>query len=93
METTQIQSLLQNYNLGEFKKDRRTERGELMREFLENLNAERGKKFPPLSYARMGVLLQGIPTKDLYAFLSMCKDRQRVNGSFSKYFWWALRPQ
>lgn len=87
----QIGEIIKEYDI---KKPKRiTERGELMREFIENINQERDKKMRPLNFGRMAVLLQGIPTNDLYAFLSMCKDRKRVNGSFSKYFWWALKPQ
>lgn len=71
---------------------KQTERGELMREFIENVNAERDKIFKPITYGRMGKLLEGIPTNDLYTFLSMCKDRKQRNGSFSKFFWWALKP-
>lgn len=71
--------------------DKRTERGELMKEFLTNLNLERNKKFPPLNFPRLGRLLEGLDLQDLYTFLSMCNDRKRNNGSFSKYFWWALK--
>lgn len=68
-----------------------TERGELMREFIENINLERDKKFPPVTFSRMGLLLEGLNNQSLYSFLAMCKDRKIRNGSFSKFFWWALK--
>lgn len=82
-----LSELLKTY---EIKETNQTERGELMREFLENINAERGK-LPLINFGRLGKLLEGIPTKDLYTFLSMCRDRKQRNGSFSKFFWWAIK--
>ena len=68
--------------------DRRTERGELMRFFLDKLNTGRSVDgLPPLTMGRMGHILQGIPTKDLYYLQSVCNDAK----NFSKKFWWELK--
>lgn len=71
------------------KKDSNTERGELMKQFITNLNpSRRMKRLPPLSYARMGKLFESIPTKDLYYLLRVCEDSK----NFSARFWWELNP-
>jgi hypothetical protein len=72
------------------EKDRRTERGELMRYFLRQLNIERVRDgYSQLTMARVGLALQGIPTKDLYYLKRVCDD----SLSFSKKFWWELNPK
>jgi hypothetical protein len=41
-----------------------TERGELLKEFCERINASRkGTTYPPISMPRMGKLLEGISTQ------------------------------
>jgi len=68
--------------------DKRTERGELMRFFCDQLNSGRtADGLPPLTMGRMGRILQGIPTKDLYYLQSVCNDSK----NFSKKFWWELK--
>lgn len=74
----------------EKSKTRKTERGELMQYFRTYLNASRAHaNLPLLSMARMGRILQGIPTKDLYYLKSVC-DKAK---SFSKKFWWEIDPK
>lgn len=71
-------------------KDRRTERGELLKEFQVRLNAPRIRDgYPALTIARVGVLLQSIPTKDLYYLKKVCSDA----NDFSKKFWWEINPK
>ena len=66
-----------------------TERGQLMEYFCEKINAGRvGTSFKPVSMARMGRVLQAIPTKDLYYLKRICDDSKH----FSKRFWWELNP-
>ena len=79
-------------NLPEFKqeKSRKTERGEIMVYFRIKLNASREKDgLKPLTMGRIGMLLQGIPTEDLYFLKSVCKQAQH----FSKKFWWEINPK
>ena len=79
-------------NLPEFKKekDKKTERGELMEYFCTKLNISRKEDgIPPISMGRMGKLLQGIPTKDLYYLKSVCNQAKH----FSKKFWWEINPK
>lgn len=69
---------------------RATERGELMRYFVQRLNASRREDgLPPLSMGRMGKLLEKIPTKDLYYLKRVCDDAKY----FSKKFWYELNPE
>ncbi|HET8581034.1 MAG TPA: hypothetical protein VFL98_01030 [Candidatus Paceibacterota bacterium] len=72
------------------KPDPRTERGELMRYFLERLNPERiADGYPPMTMSRMGKLLEKIPTKDLYYLKRVCDDAKH----FAKKFWWEINPK
>lgn len=63
-----------------------TERGVLMQEFVTRLNIFREGKYELLDMPRMGRILQGIPTKDLYAFMDSCNRSK----NFSTKFWWEL---
>lgn len=72
------------------KKERLTERGELMEYFRTQLNHSRVRDgLLPLSMPRMGRLLQAIPTKDLYYLKSVCDQAK----DFSKKFWWEIKPK
>lgn len=72
------------------RKEKVTERGELMRYFMDKLNRERAHDgLPPLTMPRMGKILQAIPTKDLYYLRSVCEKA----GNFSKKFWWEVNPK
>jgi hypothetical protein len=74
----------------EKKRDKATERGELMRYFMERLNISRKRDgLPPLSMPRMGRLLVAIPTPDLYYLKSVCDQAT----DFSKKFWWEINPK
>jgi len=70
--------------------DRRTERGELMKYFMERVNAARvADGFRAMTMGHMGKLLQKIPTKDLYYLKSVCDSAK----NFSKKFWWEINPK
>ncbi|HEY5383182.1 MAG TPA: hypothetical protein VIJ88_01365 [Candidatus Paceibacterota bacterium] len=72
------------------KKDKATERGELMQYFMDKLNAARVRDgLGKLTMSRMGRLLMAIPTKDLYYLRSVCDNA----GDFSKKFWWEINPK
>ncbi|MBI2004782.1 hypothetical protein HYS79_01305 [Patescibacteria group bacterium] len=72
------------------KKERATERGELMQYFLQALNRSRARDgILPLTMPRMGRVLQAIPTKDLYYLKSVCDQA----SNFSKKFWWEINPK
>jgi hypothetical protein len=69
---------------------RLTERGELMRFFTRHLNLARAKDgYAPITMGRMGAILEGIPTADLYYLQSVCVKAK----SFSKKFWWEVDPK
>lgn len=72
------------------EKSRKTERGELMRFFVRHLNHQRAADgLPPLTMGRMGRILEGIPTDDLYYLQSVCSKAKH----FSKKFWWEVDPK
>ena len=72
------------------KKSKATQRGELMRFFQRHLNYSRAHdKLPMLTMARIGKILEGIPTNDLYYLKSVCSQAK----SFSKKFWWEIDPK
>ncbi len=72
------------------KKDKATERGELMQYFMEKLNPGRIKDgFAPLTMGRMARLLLATPTKDLYYLKTVCDGAK----DFSKKFWWEVNPK
>ncbi len=72
------------------KKDKVTERGELMQFFMERLNVGRRKDgYPALTMGRMARLLSATPTKDLYYLKKICEEAK----DFSKKFWWEINPK
>ncbi len=72
----------------------RSERGELLQFFLEKLNeARKGTKYKPLRPAALGVKLSHLSVSDLYYLKSDCLDAERRGYSFSKRFWWSIKPQ
>jgi hypothetical protein len=74
----------------ELAKSRKTERGELMRFFQRHLNFARLEDgLPKLTMARMGKILEGIPTADLYYLKTTCSRAKH----FSKKFWWEIDPK
>ena len=91
-----MENLFSNIDLQKYKVKQKTitnERQDIIRQFLEELNKERvGTKFKPLT--GRGVAIKVGHIKDnhtLYYFLSECKDYKNRNGSFSKYFFGALK--
>ena len=71
-------------------RNRLTERGELMRFFCRHLNLMRTKDgYAPITMSRMGAILEGIPTADLYYLQSVCTKAK----NFSKKFWWEVDPK
>lgn len=72
------------------KVNRKTERGELMRFFQRHLNYTRASDgLPKLTMGRMGKILEGIPTDDLYYLKTVCSRAK----NFSKKFWWEVDPK
>ncbi len=72
------------------KPSTKTERGELMRFFVRHLNYSRAEDgLPKLTMGRMGKILEGIPTADLYYLKTVCSRAK----NFSKKFWWEIDPE
>ena len=79
---------------GPRKRDKATERGELMRYFMLELNKGRRRDgLTLLTMPRMGKIFELIPTKDLYYLKSVCDDAASRGHEFSKRFWWELKPR
>lgn len=77
---------------GPKKRSRDTERGELMRYFMVELNkARRRDGLPPLTMPRMGKIVELISTENLYYVKSVCDDAAKRGGEFSKKFWWEVK--
>ena len=72
------------------KKDKVTERGELMQYFLEKLNKARVRDgLAPMTMGRMARLCMAMKTHDLYYLQSICDKA----SDFSKKFWWEINPK
>lgn len=90
----QIQEYLNLNSIDKSQKSRITnERQDILSQFLTEINKERiGTKFKLMT--GRGVAMKLSHLKDnttLYYFLSECKDYKNRNGSFSKYFFGALK--
>lgn len=71
-------------------RSRATERGELLRYFMDRLNYSRSRDgLPALTMPRMGRIVVAIPTSDLYYLKSVCDQSK----DFSKKFWWEVKPK
>ena len=81
---------LQRYLIPQTKA--RTEEGEIIDQFLVELNKERGNR-KPLTHMAVKMKLYAIKDKklDLLQFLSQCKDYRNRKGSFGKCFFGALK--
>ena len=80
--------------LDEINKSKITnERQDIIRQFVENINAERiGTKYKPLSPRAIAVKVGHLKdNQTLYYFLSQCNTYKKEKGSFSKCFFGALR--
>lgn len=71
----------------------RSERAFIVSQFVEEINKERlGTKYKQLNGRAVAIKLSHIKDNGtLYFFLSQCKDYKNRHGSFSKYFWGALK--
>lgn len=73
----------------------KSERADIVSQFLLEINKERiGTKYKLMT--GRGVAMKLSHLKDngtLYYFLSECKDYKNRNGSFSKYFFGALKAK
>lgn len=76
--------------MGNTRKTRLTERGELMKFFKDRLNPERvARGLRPLSMSRMAYILQGIPVSDLYHLQKHCEKSK----NFGAAFWYSLKSK
>jgi hypothetical protein len=79
----------QDFKIPEFKKPKITnERQTIIKEFVDAINRERiGTKFKPITARAVAIKLGMLKSnRELYEFLSECKDYKNRNGSFGKRF-------
>ena len=85
----QLAEMVLKYQLDR-KSKHKTEIGEIISEFVNEINKEReGTKYPKVTYMQIYTKLGAI-NKDKFAlnvFLSECRDAKRRNGSFGKLFY------
>ncbi len=69
--------------------DKRTERGELLKEFLSHIKPSWDeKKYGKMTIGRLARKVQGVPTKDLWYLKRVCEDSK----NYSKRFFFELNP-
>lgn len=70
------------------KSSRRTERGDLVTDFTERVNLERGS-LKPVSVSYVAYLLSPLSVSQLYMLLKKCN----AADSFSAMFWYHAKPK
>jgi len=85
-----IKDLFQNYRIAEpvKKSGRRSERGDLIVEFTEKINSERGER-KHFTVSSMAYMLSIYKTGDLYDLLKKCNSAK----SFTACFWYFVKPK
>lgn len=88
-----ISEIIESYKLKDKSQYQKSERAELVKKFVDRLNAERVsskyKALPPSFYA-VKMADAGLKTnQDLYWFYRYCDDAK----SFSKCWWWSLKAK
>jgi hypothetical protein len=85
-----LKDVLSKYKIPDKKSNVKSERADVLRQFLEELNLERAlTSYPPLKANRLAVMLAHLDTWDLKLFLANCKQAKH----FSKYFWFQLKTR
>lgn len=84
-------SLFSKYT--QIKKSKDSERGLLLKEFVDLVNEERkGTPFKPTTIKLLAIKLGGIKTEELYRIRSICLDyKRRGKGDFSKCFYGSIK--
>lgn len=78
-----------DFKVPEFKKPKITnERQAVIKEFVDEINKERiGTKWKPITPKAVAIKLGMLKSnRELYEFLSECRDYKNRNGSFGKRF-------
>ena len=70
-----------------------TERGELLRFFITELNKTRKPPYKPLTFPRMAKLVDHLSTQDLYFCKSSMLDLERNGKNASAWFYWSIKPK
>ena len=73
-------------------KNKKTERGELLRYFTDVINKERvGTKYKPLTIKMIGIKLQLLSLEDLYYMQSVAKDIDSRGKSVGAYLFGSIK--
>lgn len=89
-----LEQLAKSYILKKEKSKHKTEEGEIISEFMNEINLERiGTKFRKVNFMSVRTKLEAIANNKqaMREFLSNCKDSKSRSGSFSKCFYGALK--
>ena len=87
-----MQSLFDIINKERSVNQIKSERADVIRQFVEEINRERtGTKYKQLSPKAIAIKLSHLDLGSLYTFLSLCKDYKNRQGAFGKYFFGALK--
>ena len=87
-----LKELIEKYKNNKQQSEvRKSERAELVKKFVDRLNAGRTGKYKPLpaSFYAIKMAQAGLSLHDLYWFYGYCNDA----NDFSKCWWWSLKPQ
>lgn len=85
-----INELIKEYELPKSKAT--SPRASVVEEFVDIINKERiGTKYEPVTGKTIALMTSHLSLQDLFWFLSSCKDYKKRSGSFSKYFFGALK--
>lgn len=93
-EPNEIKPLFSLLTLARSEKTRvRSERADIIRQFMEEINKERvGTKWKPVTGRAVAIKVGHLKDNHtLYYFLSTCKDYKNRHGSFSKAFFGSLK--
>jgi hypothetical protein len=78
-----------NWKIPEVKKSRRTQRGDLIEEFMRNINPSRvEQKMKPLAYGYFAKVFADKSDHLLFAFLQECK---KSKIGFGKHYWTQIK--
>ncbi len=88
----EIKDLLEKYKTNDKNTVQKSERAELVKKFVDRLNGDRlssGFKALPASFYAVKMAQARLSTNDLYWFYRYCQEAK----SFSKCWWWSLKPE
>ena len=87
-----LEEILKDYKIKNKSSFQKSERAEIIKKFVDRLNADRIGKYEPLPASVYAIKMAeaGLKTNtDLYWFYRYCDDAK----NFSRCWWWALKAK